>query len=1078
MKKKMISWTSGWKYLVVFLLGVIFTFAITNAFTLIHSTVENAIQFIRQTKFTDSGLDTGTVFMDINAGSGYIRINTWSLGNWTWRNSRFLALDALGNITYAAEQDPIFSSSPVSGITLTNINTWNSAYNRVRTNSWNALYFRNNSGNYLLVANSGDYYTSNPLGYITWYTENDPQWSAASGNYVLQSDTGNRNSAYNRIITSWDILRDRYTMSGFSSLSCSTGEIIKYNGSTWICSSDLVGWGGWSNYYTTGLYFDSGTNVLTLYVSGYGPVTGYIIFSGMDNWNSAYNRMNTSWNVLRNWYATTGIYINSLATTTGLNCSTGEIAKYNGSTWICSSDLIGSWGGWSNYYTTGLYFDSGTNVLTLYVSGYGPVTGSILFSGMDNWNSGYNRILNSGSFLRNRYTNSWSFLRNWYTTTGIYINTLATTTGLTCSAWQLIKYDWSAWVCSGDLVGSWGISYRTAIGDWTYTWIQYTGWDIKTNWFIAKWWWVSALWIYATAMGWNTQASWYISTSMGQNTQASWTGSTAMGAWTIASGNYSTAMGNTTQANWNYSTAMGFKTNANGDYSTAMGDGTTANWPVSTAMGDETIASWYISTAMGYQTTANWGYSTAMGYYTQANWNYSTAMGYYTKAIWASSISLWWNTTASWAFSTSMGQNTQAIWASSTAMWQGSIAIWDSSTTMGYQTQANWDYSTAMGYQTTGAWSYSTAMGRQTIANWDYSTVMGRQTIASWSNSTAMGLCTTAIWIDSTAMGNITIAKWDGSTSMGSVTIASGVNSTAMGDSTIAGWQISTAMGAHTTASWYISTAMGSHTTASWDSSTAMGHYTQALWNYSTAMGDETIAYGIGSIAMGYQTTADGTGSFALGYGTTANWNGSIAMGYYTHANWDSSTAMGEHTIANGVACTAMGNLNEITTWSDYSSIVWWQWNKIYSQNSFIGGGWSNTISWSSYYSVIPWWFSNTIENAQYSFAWGKNAQALHDYTFVRNGVGGDTVFQSAHSNSFIINAPGGVGIRTNNPQGDLDIAGSGVVVFEPQDTNPQGPWLTGCTVTWSIVYAKTSNNLCYCNWSWRTKLVGLNCAF
>ncbi|NCO98173.1 hypothetical protein GW864_03290 [bacterium] len=60
----------------VFLLGVLFTFAITNAFTLIHSTVENAIQFIKQTKFTPSGLDDGSVFMDINAGSGYIRIDT------------------------------------------------------------------------------------------------------------------------------------------------------------------------------------------------------------------------------------------------------------------------------------------------------------------------------------------------------------------------------------------------------------------------------------------------------------------------------------------------------------------------------------------------------------------------------------------------------------------------------------------------------------------------------------------------------------------------------------------------------------------------------------------------------------------------------------------------------------------------------------------------------------------------------------------------------------------------------------------------------------------------------------------
>ena len=244
MKRKLPFWKSVWKYIIVFLFGVVFTFAITNGFTLIQSSVQNAVQFITETIFTDSGLDTGTRLMDINAWSGYIWINTWLLNNWTWWNLKFLTLNSGWNMIYAAESDPIFSSSPASSITSGNINNRNSGY--------------------------------------TFITQN----------------------------------------------------------LTWLAA----------NYYTTWLFFNSGNNVLKLYVSGYGIVTWFITMSGAANRNSAYNRINTTWNILLNswsilWnrYLSTGIYINSLATATGINCAIGELLKFNGTTRVCSGDLIGSW---------------------------------------------------------------------------------------------------------------------------------------------------------------------------------------------------------------------------------------------------------------------------------------------------------------------------------------------------------------------------------------------------------------------------------------------------------------------------------------------------------------------------------------------------------------------------------------------------------------------------------------------------------------------------------------------------------------------------------------------------------------
>ncbi len=170
----------------------------------------------------------------------------------------------------------------------------------------------------------------------------------------------------------------------FSSLNCTAWQIAKYNGTIRECSGDLQWWGWWVDRYTTGMNFNSGNNILTLYVSGANTVTGSITLSGANNWNSAYTRTTTSWNslwnrsittgkFLRDRYNNIGIHINTLATAT-LNCTTWQIAKYNGSTWVCAADA------WALPFTADSYGYSYTGNIWIGTNSMSSLYRSSMFS--------------------------------------------------------------------------------------------------------------------------------------------------------------------------------------------------------------------------------------------------------------------------------------------------------------------------------------------------------------------------------------------------------------------------------------------------------------------------------------------------------------------------------------------------------------------------------------------------------------------------------------------------------------------------------------------------------------------------
>ena len=90
-----------------------------------------------------------------------------------------------------------------------------------------------------------------------------------------------------------------------------------------------------------------------------------------------------------------------------------------------------------------------------------------------------------------------------------------------------------------------------------------------------------------------------------------------------------------------------------------------------------------------------------------------------------------------------------------------------------------------------------------------------------------------------------------------------------------------------------------------------------------------------------------------------------------------------------------------------------------------IGGGMLNEIGSLGFGAVVPGGLLNTASGPM-SFAAGARARANHPGSFVWNGTALGSDFASTASNQFLILAPGGVGIGTNDPAGSaLRVAGT-----------------------------------------------------
>jgi len=144
----------------------------------------------------------------------------------------------------------------------------------------------------------------------------------------------------------------------------------------------------------------------------------------------------------------------------------------------------------------------------------------------------------------------------------------------------------------------------------------------------------------------------------------------------------------------------------------------------------------------------------------------------------------------------------------------------------------------------------------------------------------------------------------------------------------------------------------------------------------------------------------------------------SASNAYATVGGGHSNKARGSYSVVAGGGGDQPSDSNSAS--GPWSTIGGGRGNTASGGNATVGGGWLNTASGGG--ATVPGGFYNTAQG-YYSFAAGQRAKANHDGAFVwADGIGQD--FISTASNQFLIRAGGGVGVGTNNPQAQLDVAG------------------------------------------------------
>lgn len=224
------------------------------------------------------------------------------------------------------------------------------------------------------------------------------------------------------------------------------------------------------------------------------------------------------------------------------------------------------------------------------------------------------------------------------------------------------------------------------------------------------------------------------------------------------------------------------------------------------------------------------------------------------------------------------------------------------------------------------------------------------------------------------------------------------------------------------------------------------------------------------SVPYAYQALRADTADFALGSGnwsvtgsvlfTNEYWGiarggaGNVLYGDSTHTmiNLGVASTTGNAakqdgayaTVSGGLGNTASGDYSTVSGgWENtangrYSTICGGAWNNTIGERSTVGGGWYNLAEglystvggglWdtaSGINSTVPGGLGNTASGNE-SFAAGENAKALHHNTFVwSDGAEGRQDFESTGPNQFLIQATGGVGIGTADPQAPLHVGGT-----------------------------------------------------
>jgi Chaperone of endosialidase len=162
-------------------------------------------------------------------------------------------------------------------------------------------------------------------------------------------------------VTTAKIADGTITFADLASNSCSNGQIIKYNGSNWNCSSDNTVSTGDLTTSTNGLTVTGGTGSIvgsgvTLDIATAGTSQNGLLAA--TDWNTFNAKENALTFTGRGIFTRTGNAVNVVA------CANGEVLKYNGTLWQCGQDIDTTYSAGTGLSLSGSTFNLGNTSVT------------------------------------------------------------------------------------------------------------------------------------------------------------------------------------------------------------------------------------------------------------------------------------------------------------------------------------------------------------------------------------------------------------------------------------------------------------------------------------------------------------------------------------------------------------------------------------------------------------------------------------------------------------------------------------------------------------------------------------------